>query len=266
MVSRTPFWIQQVQCWTHAAFVWNHGDYKICQFQFDQRTTRWLILFVFFSAFRCTTCLCTWILLATIRRCPVQMVVWGLSQCYFTHRIGRWSGGEGLRDVHWHMHPHRTRTTNRSISSSNRDINLSFFCPKFDFQISFLSPLDHNKTWERTLSWLLARKQYLIIAHAAALTEAHTKREIYLERENSIHIYASRLHPQYTFNLFLQHRDEYFIHSKWGWSTCTCRRAQDFQTNPQLLGCWQLPQVSRGNSQNTHRARRNRGWHNAMVV
>lgn len=179
-------------------------------------------------------------------------------------------GGEGLRDVHWHMHPHRTRTTNRSIStrqpSLNRDINLSFFCPKFEFYLISFSPLDHNKTWERTLSWLLARKQYLIIAHAAALTEAHTKREIYLERENSIHIYASRLHPQYTFNLFLQHRDEYFIHSKWGWSTCTCRRAQDFQTNPQLLGCWQLPQVSRGISQNTHRARRNRGWHNAMVV
>lgn len=59
IASQTTFEIWQLHCSTHASFVRNHGRYKMCQFQFDRPAARCFILGMFFSANRCTTCLCT---------------------------------------------------------------------------------------------------------------------------------------------------------------------------------------------------------------
>ena len=113
LVFYTTFEIQQLQCWTHAAFVGNHGCYPLWHLQFDQHMPKWLILEVFFPAFRCTTCLCTWMLFATVRLGPVWSApssgVWASAVLLYPQNgPGR---GEGLVDVHWHMHPIRNCTT-----------------------------------------------------------------------------------------------------------------------------------------------------------
>ena len=69
MVSRTTFELRSPPCCTHASFVWNHSRYNICWFQLDHRMAMCLISGLFFSAFRCTTCFCTWNLLVAIRVC-----------------------------------------------------------------------------------------------------------------------------------------------------------------------------------------------------
>ena len=69
IASLATFQRKLPHCCTHAAFVWNRRGYIICQLRFDQRLKRWLISGVFFPAFRCTTCLCTWIFLAAVRHC-----------------------------------------------------------------------------------------------------------------------------------------------------------------------------------------------------
>lgn len=69
IASLATFQRKLPHCCTHAAFVWNRRGYIICQLRFDQRLKRWLISGVFFPAFRCITCLCTWIFLAAVRHC-----------------------------------------------------------------------------------------------------------------------------------------------------------------------------------------------------
>ena len=67
--TSTTFVKHQLECWTHASFVGDHGRYTRCQFQHDQRMPKWLNLVVFFSAF-CTTCLCTWTLFGRHQALP----------------------------------------------------------------------------------------------------------------------------------------------------------------------------------------------------
>lgn len=78
-----------------AAFVWNHRGNIIYQLQLHQDMARWLNLSVFFLAFSCTTCLCTWIFFRRHRSPPLALHSLDRSRWYF-RGFGKYSGTDGM--------------------------------------------------------------------------------------------------------------------------------------------------------------------------
>ena len=82
---------------------------------------RWSIWRVFFSAFRCTTCLCTWIAFAPFGSARgSKRSTWWFLVFHSALAPAEWVGrrGEGLWDVHWHMLPRRNCTMKSSSFSA----------------------------------------------------------------------------------------------------------------------------------------------------
>jgi len=160
--TSTTFVKHQLECWTHASFVGNHGRYTRCQFQHDQRMAWWLIPGVFFPAFRCTTCLCTWTLFGRHQALPglegSKGWFWGFSSALAP--IG-WGviRGEVICCAHWPCTSTATAPWILKLQESRVRGNQGLFSRWFAVshlwdQKFFFSFHDESNTYGRVGCWI----------------------------------------------------------------------------------------------------------------